>query len=182
MAKAIGPQNTVGAIGIMPSTVETAVSRIGRKRDIARLDHRVPDALPSRALGLDLVDQDHRVADDHADQRENAEDRDEAERPAGQQQRRDDADQAERHHAEHQEQPLEALQLDHQDRQHEEQHQRHHGEDRGLRLGALLDRAADRDRGSRAAASRVQLGDRRRERSTTTVAGSDAAAPRRPAR
>ena len=32
MAKAIGPQNTVGAIGIMPSTVEMAVSTIGRKR------------------------------------------------------------------------------------------------------------------------------------------------------
>ncbi len=30
IAKAIGPQNTVGAIGIMPSTVETAVSMIGR--------------------------------------------------------------------------------------------------------------------------------------------------------
>ena len=32
MAKAIGPQNTVGAIGIMPSTVDMAVSMIGRKR------------------------------------------------------------------------------------------------------------------------------------------------------
>ena len=32
MAKAIGPQNTVGAIGMRPSTVETAVSMIGVKR------------------------------------------------------------------------------------------------------------------------------------------------------
>ena len=32
MAKAIGPQNTVGAIGIIPRTVEIAVSMIGRKR------------------------------------------------------------------------------------------------------------------------------------------------------
>ena len=32
IAKAMGPQNTVGAMGIMPSTVETAVSMIGRKR------------------------------------------------------------------------------------------------------------------------------------------------------
>src|SRR5215471_5294627 len=35
MAKAIGPQNTVGAIGIMPRTVDTAVSMIGRKRELA---------------------------------------------------------------------------------------------------------------------------------------------------
>ena len=32
IANAIGPQNTVGAIGIMPRTVEIAVSMIGRKR------------------------------------------------------------------------------------------------------------------------------------------------------
>jgi hypothetical protein len=32
--KAIGPQKTVGAIGIMPSTVDTAVSMIGRKREL----------------------------------------------------------------------------------------------------------------------------------------------------
>ena len=53
---------------------------------------------------------------------------------------------AERRHRDHQEQPLEALQLHHQDRRHHEQHQRHHGRDRALRLGALLDRAGDRDR------------------------------------
>ena len=82
IAKAIGPQNTVGAIGIMPSTVETAVSRIGRKRCSRRLDHRIPRLPALRPLGLDLVDQDHRVAGDHADQREDAEDRDEAERLA----------------------------------------------------------------------------------------------------
>ena len=43
IAKAIGPQNMVGAIGIMPSTVDIAVSMIGRKRDMRGLDHRVPD-------------------------------------------------------------------------------------------------------------------------------------------
>jgi hypothetical protein len=32
IAKAIGPQKTVGAIGIMPSTVDMAVSMIGRNR------------------------------------------------------------------------------------------------------------------------------------------------------
>src|SRR6516165_2930767 len=34
IATAIGPQNTVGAMGIMPRTVETAVSMIGRKREL----------------------------------------------------------------------------------------------------------------------------------------------------
>ena len=99
MANAIGPQNTVGAIGIMPSTVEIAVSMIGRKRELRRLDDGVPDARALRPLGLDLADQDHRVLGDHADQRQDAEDGDEAERPAGDEQGRDDADQAERHDA-----------------------------------------------------------------------------------
>ena len=52
---------------------------------------------------------------------------------------------AERRHRDHQEQPVEALQLDHQDRRHDEQHQRDDGGDRPLRLGAVLDRAGDRD-------------------------------------
>ena len=34
IANAIGPQNTVGAIGISPSTVEIAVSIIGRSREL----------------------------------------------------------------------------------------------------------------------------------------------------
>ena len=34
IAKAIGPQNTVGAIGIMPRTVDMAVSMMGRNRDV----------------------------------------------------------------------------------------------------------------------------------------------------
>ena len=82
MANAIGPQKRSGAIGIMPSTVEIAVSMIGRKRDMAASITASQSVLPSRALRLDLVDQDHRVAGDHADQREDAEDGDEA-RAAG---------------------------------------------------------------------------------------------------
>ena len=35
IAKAIGPQKTVGAIGIRPRTVDTAVRRIGLKRALA---------------------------------------------------------------------------------------------------------------------------------------------------
>ena len=78
IAKAIGPQNTVGAIGIMPSTVETAVSMIGRKRVLLASSAASPDALARRSLGLDLADQDHRVLGDHAEQRQDAEDGDEA--------------------------------------------------------------------------------------------------------
>ena len=35
IAKAIGPQNTVGAIGMKPRTVEMAVSMMGRNRETA---------------------------------------------------------------------------------------------------------------------------------------------------
>ena len=47
IAKAIGPQNTVGAIGIIPRTVDTAVSMIGRKRELHSV--RVTPPLPRRA-------------------------------------------------------------------------------------------------------------------------------------
>ena len=47
---------------------------------------------------------------------------------------------------EHKEQPLEALQLHHQDRDHDEQHEREDREDAGLGLGAVLDRAARQPR------------------------------------
>ena len=89
---------------------------------------------PSFLEVLDLDDQDDGVADQDADQRQHAEDGDEAKRRAARQQRRDDADQRQRRDREHQEQPLEALQLDHQDRRHDEQHQRHDGGDRPLAL------------------------------------------------
>ena len=82
IANAIGPQNTVGAIGIMPSTVESAVSMIGRKRVLPASSAASNTPAPGRALGLDLADQDHRVLGDHADQREAAQDRHEAERAA----------------------------------------------------------------------------------------------------
>ena len=47
MAKAIGPQNTVGAIGIRPSTVEIAVSIIGRRRPVAEASTASRTLLPS---------------------------------------------------------------------------------------------------------------------------------------
>ena len=46
-----------------------------------RADHRIPDVLAFRAVGLDLHHQDHRVLRDHPEQRQDAEDGDEAERP-----------------------------------------------------------------------------------------------------
>src|SRR5262245_18642622 len=52
IAKAIGPQNTVGAIGMRPSTVEIAVSISGRKRDaLASITASRTDNPRSRSSG-----------------------------------------------------------------------------------------------------------------------------------
>ena len=110
-----------------------------------RLDDRIPRIAPVRLLLFDLVDQDHRVARDHAGQREHAEECDEAEGLVREQERRDDPDEAERGHAEHQEQAIEALELDHQHGQDQDEHQRQDRCDGRLRLAALLDRSADCD-------------------------------------
>ena len=98
----------------------------------AGLDHRIPDALAGVALGLDLIDQDHRVLGDHADQRQDAQDGDEAERLAGDQQRADHADQPQRYQAQDHEQAREALELEDQQAEHDQQHDGHHREHRGL--------------------------------------------------
>ena len=99
IAKAIGPQNTVGAIGIMPRTVEMAVSMIGRKRGRAGVEVALPDVLAFSSFSFDLADQDNGVLGNHAEQRQNAEYGDEPEWPAGQQQGPDDTDQSERRDA-----------------------------------------------------------------------------------
>ena len=124
-AKAMGPQNTVEAIGIMPSTVAAALSRIGRMRLSAAAMTASQPARPAVPFRLDLLDQDHRIARDHADQGQRAEDGDEAQRPARQQQAADDADHPERRYAQHQQQAAGALQLDHQDANDDQQHGRH---------------------------------------------------------
>src|SRR6516162_8881076 len=85
----------------------------------SRIDRRRPNVLSLRALPFDLTDQNHGILGDHSDQRQDAKNSDEAERLAGQQKRRDNADEAERRHTENQEQPLEALQLGHQDCEHQ---------------------------------------------------------------
>ena len=59
IANAMGPQNTVVAIGIMPSTVDTAVSMMGRKRELLASMAACQNGLPVLTLGLDLSNQDH---------------------------------------------------------------------------------------------------------------------------
>ena len=105
-------------------------------------DHRVPWMLARGNFGIDLVDQDHRIADHHADQRDDAEDRNESHRCARDKQRGGDTDESQRCGGKHKEQPLKALQLHHEDRDHDQDHEREDRENAGLRLGALLDRAA----------------------------------------
>ena len=115
------------------------------------LDDRIPRVAPLRLLLLDLVDEDHRVAGDHAGQREHAQERHKAQRLVGEEERGDDPDETQRRDAEHQEQAAEALELDHQHREDQDEHQRQDGGDRRLRLVALLDRSADARYGSRSA-------------------------------
>ncbi len=150
-----------------------------REARAAGVDRRLPHALARGALGLDLSDQDHRVLGDHADQREHAENGDEAERAARNQERRDDADQPERRDGQHQRQPLEAPELEHQHGQHDQQHQRNHRHDRRLRLRALLDRSAGVDPIPR----RQRLGQRldRGRESVDDRVGQHAGERRRPA-
>jgi hypothetical protein len=101
MATAIGPQNTERDKGIMASAAAAAVSMMGRQRRTAdstmasRHRHR-------RDVLLDLVDQDHRVTDDHAEQRDDAQVGHEAQRTAQQQQRHGRAGHAQRPGQEHQ--------------------------------------------------------------------------------
>ena len=101
IANAIGPQNTVGAIGIIPSVAAAAVSRMGRVRWIAGSHHRVPHMLPGLNLPPNLVDKDNRIARDHPDQRQHAENRNETQRRLRQQQCRYDPNKSERCHAQH---------------------------------------------------------------------------------
>ena len=56
------------------------------------IDHRFPGIHALGPIMLDLMDEDHRVADDHAGMGDAAEDCDEPHRLAGRQERRDDAD------------------------------------------------------------------------------------------
>ena len=140
IAKAIGPQNTVGAIGIMPRTVETAVSMMGRNRELLASIAACTNILALSPFGFDLTNQNHGVLRNHAKQRQNTENGDEAERPAGQKQRGNHTDQSQGRDAQHQEEALKALKLDHEDGDHDQQHQGHDSHDGRLRFLALFDR------------------------------------------
>ena len=61
-AQAIGPQNTVGAIGIMPRMAAAAVSRFERKRCSVATITASPSLPPLGDFRLDLVDQHDRIA------------------------------------------------------------------------------------------------------------------------
>ncbi len=81
-----------------------------RQHDRARAPYRrVHDrpvaALPGRDVMVDLIDQDDRVAHDHAGKRDQAEQSDEAERLVGEEEGGGRADQAERRRHDHQHEP-----------------------------------------------------------------------------
>ena len=163
IAKAIGPQNTVGAIGINPRTVEIAVSMIGRKRESVPSTTASQVGRPSaRSVSICSM----RITALRAIMPISARMPRIATKPSGlpeDQQRRDNADEAHRNDAQDQGQAAETVQLSHQEQEHQEQHQGHLGEDRGLRLRAFLDGAAGVD----AIAFRqacVELLDRRSQR------------------
>ena len=96
MANAIGPQNTVGAIGIRPSTVEIAVSDIGRRRELLAATTASQTFRPSaRSASIWVI----RITAFLAIMPIRARMPRIATKPSGRpktQQRRDDADQAER--------------------------------------------------------------------------------------
>ena len=81
---------------------------------LRRHDDRIPGRATVGDFCLDLVDQDHRIPDDHADQGDDAQHGDEAHGRARDQQRRGDTDECQRRRGQHQKQALEALQLHHQ--------------------------------------------------------------------
>ena len=109
------------------------------------LHHRIPGGKACPLHLIDLGHQNHRVADDDADQRQDPQDRHKAHRCSRRHQRQHHADQAQRRDAGHQEQLLHAVQLDHQEGGHQEQHQRHHFGNRPLGLATLLHRTAGGD-------------------------------------
>ncbi len=71
-------------------------------------DHRRPWMLTRGNVLVDLRNQDHRVADHHADQRDDAEDGNEAHGSSRDEQRAGNPDQRQRRRQQHQEQSLEA--------------------------------------------------------------------------
>src|SRR5260221_9751147 len=109
------------------------------------VDDRIPLRVPRLDVLLDLVHQNHRVAHDHAEQRDDTQVGDKAERHVPGQQDECHADQPERGSQQHHDGLLETLELDHQQSKHRNQHQRHYRDDRILALGTFLDGAGHFD-------------------------------------
>ena len=82
MVKAIGPQKAEDESGIMARIAASAVSTTGRARRTVASTIASRRVEPVRHVRLDLVDQDHGVAHDHAGERDQPEQRHEAERLA----------------------------------------------------------------------------------------------------
>ena len=113
MAKAIGPQNRVGAIGMRPSTVDSAVNKMGRKRPVAADTTASCTVRPLRSLVRDLDKEDDRVLRYHADERQNPQDCYETEGPSGEQERTHHSDQTEGQQHDHQQGVRETSELNH---------------------------------------------------------------------
>ena len=103
---------------------------IGRDALLACLHDGVPWTETLFAQRLDLHREDHGIADQDADKRDDAQDRHEAQRRIAEKQSDNDANQRQRRDRGDQEEQVETPQLQHQDGRHGEQHQRHHREDR----------------------------------------------------
>ena len=127
------------------------------------VDDRIPGVESLRLVRLDLANEDHRIAGDHAGEREHAEDRHETKGFVRDEKRRDDADDTHRRDAQHEEHAAEPLKLEHQHRKHDDEHQGQYGGDRGLRLFALLHASPDTNMVSARQAG-VQRRDLRRQR------------------
>ncbi|MCY1352127.1 hypothetical protein D9M69_384120 [compost metagenome] len=101
---------------------------------------------PARAdIDVHFLDEDDGVADDHANQGDDAELRHEAHGRSGRQHGQDHSDQAERCHRQGEEHPRETAQLQHQQHAHHEGGHRQYGGQRGAPLRGFLDGAAGFD-------------------------------------
>ncbi|PAV92363.1 hypothetical protein WR25_23970 [Diploscapter pachys] len=109
------------------------------------LDHRGTHRHPLGPVHLHLIDQDDGVAHDHPGQRDQPQQRDEAERRARQQQRRHRADDPQRRGGQHQQGSRQALQLDHQQHEHDPDRDRKQAIDRAVGVGRQFAVATLRD-------------------------------------
>ncbi|MHC2299725.1 hypothetical protein ACVJBD_003931 [Rhizobium mongolense] len=141
------------------------MSRRRRQHDrthpvLRRLDDGAPWRHAFAPKLFNLHDQDDRVSDQDPYKRKHAKNCDESHRRVAEEQCYNHTDECRRSHCEHQEQPAEALQLDHQDRRHGKQHQRRDRSDRSLRLGAFLDgtTVGDAVAGWKTLAERIDFG------------------------